>query len=122
MADRDKRRKKRKKRVKGGTSVAAHALDQLYLVIDGQKRADPETSDTARLLKRGRERIAKKLGEEAVETLIEGMRGDRFKLILESADLLYHLMALWAVNGVEPKAVWSELALRIDLSKRDGRA
>jgi phosphoribosyl-ATP pyrophosphohydrolase len=117
MAD-DKSKGKRKKRGTGATSTGEHALEQLYLVIAGHMDTDRGSSETARRFRRGREQIAKKLGEEAVETLIEGIRGDKFKLILESADLLYHLMALWAANGVEPKAVWAELGRRTDLSKR----
>src|SRR5262249_43619576 len=89
-----------------------HVLEHLYAEIGSHNGADGKTSATARLFKRGPEQIAKKLGEEAVETLIEGMRGDRLRLVLESADLLYYLLALWEVNGVKPKAVWSELARR----------
>ena len=62
------------------------------LVIDSRKGADPDTSYTARLFSRGRQQIAKKLGEEAVEALIEGIRGDQPKLVGESADMLYHLL------------------------------
>ena len=62
------------------------------------------------------EQIAKKLGEEAVEALIEGIRGDKPKLIGESADMLYHLLTLWASVGVQPAAVWAELARREGLS------
>jgi phosphoribosyl-ATP pyrophosphohydrolase len=76
-------------------------LEHLYNAIDSQKR-DPR-------------QIAKKLGEEAVETLLEGIRGDRFKLVLESADLVYHLVALWAANDVKPEGVWAELAHRVSL-------
>jgi phosphoribosyl-ATP pyrophosphohydrolase len=122
MANNRKRRKKPKKRQPAPAPAGTDTLEQLYAVIEGHKRANPKTSDTARLLERGRDQIAKKLGEEAVETLIEGMRGDRLKLVLESADLLYHLTALWAVNGVKPKAVWSELARRVTLPKRKVRA
>jgi phosphoribosyl-ATP pyrophosphohydrolase len=93
-----------------------HVLDRLYFVIDSRKGADPDTSYTARLFSRGRQQIAKKLGEEAVEALIEGIRGDRPKLVGESADLLYHLLTLWASIGVKPAAVWDELARREGLS------
>jgi phosphoribosyl-ATP pyrophosphohydrolase len=89
-----------------------HVLDRLYFVIDSRRHADPETSYTARLFQRGRHQIAKKLGEEAVEALIEGMRGDKPRLVGESADVLYHLLTLWAASGVKPKAVWAELARR----------
>jgi phosphoribosyl-ATP pyrophosphohydrolase len=106
----------KKKRQNGLADVNEHVLDRLYLVIEGRKGADPDTSYTARLFSRGRQQIAKKLGEEAVEALIEGIRGDRPKLVGESADLLYHLLTLWAATGVKPKAVWSELARREGIS------
>ena len=106
----------KKKRGNGAAGVDEHVLDRLYLVIDSRKGADPDTSYTARLFSRGRQQIAKKLGEEAVEALIEGIRGDRPKLVGESADMLYHLLTLWASIGVKPKAVWTELARREGLS------
>jgi len=117
MAKNKKARKAhKKKRSNGAASVDEHVLDRLYLVIDSRKGADPDTSYTARLFSRGRQQIAKKLGEEAVEALIEGIRGDRPKLVGESADMLYHLLTLWASVGVKPKAVWTELARREGLS------
>ncbi len=115
----DKKAKKKtskKRRHDDVVSVDEHVLDRLYLVIDSRKGADPDTSYTARLFSRGRAQIAKKLGEEAVEALIEGIKGDRPKLVAESADMLYHLLTLWAATGVRPKAVWTELARREGLS------
>ncbi|HLM11187.1 MAG TPA: phosphoribosyl-ATP diphosphatase [Reyranella sp.] len=106
----------KKKRANGAAGADEHVLDRLYLVIESRKGADPDTSYTARLFSRGRQQIAKKLGEEAVEALIEGIRGDRPKLVGESADMLYHLLTLWASIGVKPKAVWTELARREGLS------
>jgi len=106
----------KKKRANGAAGAEEHVLDRLYLVIESRKGADPDTSYTARLFSRGRQQIAKKLGEEAVEALIEGIRGDRPKLVGESADMLYHLLTLWAALGVKPKAVWTELARREGLS------
>ncbi|CAN5330182.1 phosphoribosyl-ATP diphosphatase [soil metagenome] len=105
-----------KKREQNGSVAQEHVLDRLYEVIDSRKGADPDTSYTARLFSRGRQQIAKKLGEEAVETLIEGIRGDKPKLVAESADMLYHLLTLWASVGVKPAAVWSELDRREGLS------
>jgi phosphoribosyl-ATP pyrophosphohydrolase len=112
-------KKKKAKKVQRKPSLVTideHTLDRLYLVIDSRKGADPETSYTARLFSRGRQQIAKKLGEEAVETLIEGIRGDKPKLVGESADMLYHLLTLWASVGVKPAAVWAELDRREGLS------
>lgn len=118
MASKKKARKKalNQERMDGLDGPEEHVLDRLYLVIDSRKGDDPETSYTARLFKRGRAQIAKKLGEEAVETLIEGIRGDGPKLIGESADMLYHLLTLWAASDVKPEAVWAELARREGLS------
>src|SRR4249920_4250368 len=116
MAKKKKAKKKaRKKRQENGLADE-HVLDRLYAVINSRKGADPETSYTARLFSRGRQQIAKKLGEEAVEALIEGIRGDKPKLVGESADVLYHLLTLWASINVKPKAIWSELARREGLS------
>jgi phosphoribosyl-ATP pyrophosphohydrolase len=112
----DRKKAKRKKPRDGVTATQDHVLDRLYLVIDTRKDHDPESSYTARLFTRGRAQIAKKLGEEAVEAVIEGIRGDRSKLVGESADLLYHLLTLWAATDVKPKAVWAELARREGLS------
>jgi phosphoribosyl-ATP pyrophosphohydrolase len=118
MAKKKKAKKKTGKKHKSDavTGAADHVLDRLYFVIDSRKGADPNTSYTARLFARGRQQIAKKLGEEAVEALIEGIRGDKPKLVGESADMLYHLLTLWASVGVEPAAVWAELARREGLS------
>ena len=111
-----KKAHKKKRANAAADGVDEHVLDRLYLVIDSRKGADPDTSYTARLFSRGRQQIAKKLGEEAVEALIEGIRGDKGKLVGESADMLYHLLTLWAATGVKPRAVWTELARREGLS------
>jgi phosphoribosyl-ATP pyrophosphohydrolase len=114
--DRKAKKKTSKKKRHDAAGADEHVLDRLYVVIDSRKGADPESSYTARLFSRGRAQIAKKLGEEAVEALIEGIRGDKPKLVGESADLLYHLLTLWAATNVKPKAVWTELARREGLS------
>ncbi len=116
MAKKKKAKKKALKKRKENGLDHEHVLDRLYVVIDGRKGADPDTSYTARLFSRGRQQIAKKLGEEAVETLIEGMRGDKPKLVAESADMLYHLLTLWAATNVKPRAIWAELARREGMS------
>ncbi len=115
----DKKAKKKASKKRRPDDVASpdeHVLDRLYVVIESRKGADPDSSYTARLFSRGRAQIAKKLGEEAVEALIEGIKGDRPKLVAESADMLYHLLTLWAATGVRPRAVWAELARREGLS------
>ena len=88
------------------------ALERLWRVIESRRGADPDTSYTARLFARGNAKIAQKLGEEAVEAVIEGVRGDRAALIGESADLFYHLLVLWAAVGVSPADIAAELERR----------
>ena len=90
----------------------ARILEELHALLLSRKDADPETSYTARLFARGEAKIAQKLGEEAVEAVIEAVRGDNAALAVESADLLYHLLALWAARGLEPTDVWAALAAR----------
>jgi phosphoribosyl-ATP pyrophosphohydrolase len=92
------------------------ALERLWRVIESRRGADPATSYTAKLFARGTAKIAQKLGEEAVEAVIEGVRGDRAALVGESADLLYHLLVLWAALGVSPDDVAGELARREGVS------
>lgn len=95
------------------------ALDQLYAVIAGRKGADPETSYTAKLFAKGRGKIAQKVGEEAVETVIASLAQGPEKVVSESADLLYHLLVLWAECGVRPDDVWAELDRRTGTSGID---
>ncbi|WP_029010858.1 phosphoribosyl-ATP diphosphatase [Azospirillum halopraeferens] len=94
------------------TPATAEILDRLYRTVAARKGADPATSYTAKLYSRGTAKIAQKVGEEAVETVIEAMRGDPAKIAAESADLLYHLLVLWADAGLEPATVWAQLAAR----------
>jgi phosphoribosyl-ATP pyrophosphohydrolase len=90
----------------------AEILDRLYALIASRRGGDVDSSYTARLFARGRAKMAQKVGEEAVEALIEGAAGNRDALVGESADLLYHLLVLWAEVGVTPDDVWNELAAR----------
>ena len=87
-------------------------LDRLWQIIQSRRNADPQSSYTARLFVRGRAKIAQKLGEEAVETVIEGVGENSSALVAESADLIYHLLVLWAAAGVSPADVAGELARR----------
>ena len=88
------------------------ALDRLWQVIQSRRGSDPQTSYTARLFSRGRAKIAQKLGEEAIEAVIEGVGNNRAALAGESADLLYHLLVLWAAAGISPADVAAELTRR----------
>jgi phosphoribosyl-ATP pyrophosphohydrolase len=90
-------------------------LDRLFATIASRRGADPGTSYTAKLFSEGRARIAKKLGEEAVETVIAAVEDDG-TLAAESADLLYHLLVLWADAGIAPAEIWAALEGRIGIS------
>jgi phosphoribosyl-ATP pyrophosphohydrolase len=88
-------------------SVAA-----LYEAVLAARQADPATSRTARLLRAGRAKMAKKLAEEAVEVVIDAMHGNRDAVVRESADLIYNLVVLWVSSDVEPEDVWQEMTRR----------
>jgi len=94
----------------------AAVLDRLYTTILSRQGADPETSWTAKLFAQGRGKIAQKVGEEAVEVNIAALTQGPDELAAESADLIYHLLVMWADAGVAPKDVWAELAKREGLS------
>ncbi len=105
-----------------------HTLDRLYAVIAGRRGADPDQSYTAKLFARGTGKIAQKLGEEAVEAVIEAVRlssgtiereAGLTALASESADLLYHLLVLWADAGLDPARVWTALESRRGTSGLD---
>jgi len=89
-----------------------HPIDRLFAIIQSRAGTDPSASYTAKLLAEGREKIARKLGEEAIEAVIELVQGNRPELVKESADLLYHLLVLWADGKVEPAEVWRALEAR----------
>ncbi|MBF0392154.1 MAG: phosphoribosyl-ATP diphosphatase [Alphaproteobacteria bacterium] len=94
------------------TELPKNILDELYDVIASRRGGDPEKSYTAKLFSRGRGKIAQKVGEEAVETTIAALTESKERLISESADLLYHLMVMWADRDVTPAQVWAELEHR----------
>jgi phosphoribosyl-ATP pyrophosphohydrolase len=87
-------------------------LQRLYTVVESRKDSDAESSYTASLLRAGIPKIAQKLGEEAVETVIAATTGDDKELIGESADLLYHLLVIWVAKGITLDDVWAELSRR----------
>src|SRR4029077_17385059 len=88
------------------------SLDRLYAAVLAARSADPASSRTARLLRAGRAKMAKKLAEEAVEVVIDAMHGSRDAVVRESADLLYNLVVLWVSSGVRPEEVWAEMKRR----------
>ncbi|MDT8856523.1 phosphoribosyl-ATP diphosphatase [Paracoccaceae bacterium Fryx2] len=88
------------------------ALDRLAATIAARKGADPESSWTAKLLARGPEKCAEKFGEEAIEAIIEAVKGDRARLTAEAADVVYHLLVMLAARDVTLADVLAELERR----------
>lgn len=84
-------------------------LQRLAATIEERKCADPESSWTAKLLAKGPEKCAEKFGEEAVEAIIEAVKGDRERLIGEAADTLYHLLVMLAARNITLADVENEL-------------
>ena len=91
----------------------SNGLDRLFATIAARKSAgDADQSYTAKLLSQGVEKCAKKFGEEAVEAVLASVSGDPKQLASESADVLYHLLVLWAAAGVTPDDVYAVLKSR----------
>ena len=100
-------------------------LSRLAATIEARKGADPETSWTAKLLSKGPEKCAEKFGEEAVEAIIEAVKGDRDRLVAEAADALYHLLVMCAARGVTLAEIEAELDGReaqSGIAEKAGRA
>ncbi|UWQ92603.1 phosphoribosyl-ATP diphosphatase [Rhodobacteraceae bacterium M382] len=91
-------------------------LHELAATIDARKSADPDSSWTAKLLAKGPEKCAEKFGEEAIEAIIEAVKGDRSKLTTEGADVLYHFLVMLAARDIPLDDVLNELARRQGLS------
>jgi len=96
--------------------MASDQLDALEALIRSRKGGDPDASYVARLFDRGRAKVAQKLGEEAVETVIAACSGDDAAIVPEAADLLFHLLVLLADAGLSLDDVRAELARREGLS------
>ena len=87
-------------------------LDELGAIIATRAKASPEDSWTAKLLAQGRDKVAEKLGEEAIETVIEAVKGNKAGLTSEAADLLFHLLVVLYANEVNISDVMAELERR----------
>ena len=87
-------------------------LSRLAATIAARKGADPESSWTAKLLSKGPEKCAEKFGEEAIEAIVEAVRGDRDRLTSEAADVLYHLMVMLTARDIALDDVLAELDRR----------
>src|ERR1700733_6980394 len=90
----------------------ADSIARLFQAVQASRHDDPSTSRTARLLRSGRSKMAKKLAEEAIEVVIDAMHGDRDAVVKESSDLIYNLVVLWVSSGIRPEDVWKEMDRR----------
>ncbi len=102
--------------------MSEHILEQLYEVLQERKGTDPARSYVASLYTKGTKKITEKVTEEAAETVIEALAGDTEKLKEESADLLFHLMVLWADQNITPNDVLAVLEKRFGTSGHDEKA
>lgn len=94
----------------------SHPIDRLYARLESRRSADEAQSYTASLLAKGKPECARKVGEEAIETVIAVTSQDRTAVIKETADLLYHLLVLWLASDIRPAEIYAELAARESLS------
>lgn len=103
------------------SKVSSDVLERLFAVIESRKGSDASTSYTAKLFAAGMPEIARKVGEEAVETITAAL-SEPDNITAESADLLYHLLVLWAEAGLKPEDIWAELQKREGTSGIDEKA
>lgn len=99
--------------------MSQDTINKLFEVIESRRNAEPSASYVASLFDKGTAKIAQKVGEEAVETCIEALQGDKEKLAEESADLLFHLMVLWADADLKPQDIMDVLEKREGISGID---
>lgn len=97
-------------------------LAKLAAVLEQRKLADADESYVSSLYHAGTDKILKKIGEEAAETIIAGKGGDRDEIIYETADLWFHSLILLAHNDIEPQTILDELDRRFGLSGIEEKA
>ena len=88
-----------------------HIINTLFKTLNERKFSDIEKSYTAQLLN-NQNLIAKKIGEESTELIIDLVNNNKTGIINESADLIYHLLVSWVSSGVDPEDIWNELSER----------
>lgn len=91
------------------------SVQRLHAAVLAARTRDPAASRTARLIREGTPKMAKKLAEEAVEVGIAALQGNRPEVVRESADLVYNLVVLWSELGVAPGEIWREMDRREEL-------
>ncbi len=96
-----------------------NTLQKLYDTILSRKGEDASASYTASLFAKGVNKITQKVGEETIETCIESINGNKEKIAQESADLIYHLLVLWAHHDITPQDIMDVLEAREGISGID---
>ena len=91
--------------------MADHIIKTLFKTLNERKNFNTDKSYTAQLLNNP-ELLAKKIGEESTELIIDLVNKNKTGVINESADLLYHLLVSWVLSGVDPEEIWNELSKR----------
>jgi phosphoribosyl-ATP pyrophosphohydrolase len=97
------------------SAAMTDSVQRLYVAVLAARTRDPAASRTAKLIREGTPKMAKKLAEEAVEVGIEALQGNRPEVVRESADLIYNLVVLWGELGIAPGEVWREMDRREEL-------
>ena len=95
--------------------MTEYNLEKLFYDLLKKKNIDKEISYTSTLLI-NKNVLAKKIGEETIEVILEYLGNNKDKIIQESADLLYHLIVMWISSNVNPSEVWQELQKRKGIS------
>ena len=91
--------------------MADHIIRTLFNTLNERKNFDKNKSYTAQLLNNPN-LLAKKIGEESTELIIDLVKNNKTGIINESADLLYHLLVSWVSLGIDPEEIWDELSKR----------
>ena len=91
--------------------MADHIIKTLFKTLNQRKNFDTDISYTAQLLNNP-DFLAKKIGEESTELIIDLVNNNKTGTINESADLLYHLLVSWVSLGIDPEEIWDELSKR----------
>ena len=86
-------------------------ISELFSILTQRKNSSPQKSYTSNLINNP-DLLAKKIGEESTELIIDFIKRNKEGVIKESSDLLYHLLVIWISIGVEPQQIWNELSSR----------
>ena len=97
------------------TKMNDQIISELFITLTERKNSSVQKSYTS-YLNKNPELLAKKIGEESSELIIEFIKRNKEGVIKESSDLLYHLLVIWISIGIDPEEIWSELSSRMSIS------